>query len=474
MSNNTKALKSGVWYTAANFLTSSIGLITTPTFARMLSKADFGAYSNYTSWLSIFSILFTLNLGATFISARYDYDDKFNEYISSSLALSTLSIGIGALILNLIYVPFQAKFGFDRIYLNCMMVYLVMNSAVNMFQTKERYEFKYKISVLVSLIISLSTALVSVLLVTHLSDKLRGRIFGAAFPTIIVGLILFLYLNYSGRKVKISYWKYALPIALPFIPHLLSMSVLGSMDRIMITNICGTEDNASYSLAYTSGSIITMLVNSMNTAYSPWLGHKLNEDTDAAYEEIRKFSRIYIGVFIFACIGVMLVTPEALLFFGGKKYIEAKFVMPPVTCGVGCQFLYTMFANIEQYKKKTIGMAIASVSAALLNYGLNLWLIPKYGYIAAAYTTLAGYLWLLVAHMFLVKWLGYDKTYEYKFIIVVTALLLLITMGVNFIYNYTIIRYLIILVYAGITLFIVVKYGKLLLEKYKSMKKSKA
>ncbi len=473
MSNNTKALKSGVWYTAANFLTKSIGLITTPIFTRILTKADFGAYSNYTSWLSIFTILLTLNLGATFISARFDYEDSFDEYISSSLALSTLTIGIGALILNIIYVPFQEKLGIDRIYLNCMMVYLVMESAVSMFQVKQRYEFKYKISVFVSLLITVSTALVSVLLVTTLDNKLSGRIYGAAFPTIIIGAVIYLYLFFSGKKVKVSHWKYAIPIALPFIPHLLSMSILGSMDRIMITNICGKEDNALYSLAYTCGSIITILVSSMNTAYSPWLGHKLNEDTDESFTEIRKFSRVYIGAFSFACIGIMLITPEVLMILGGKKYIEAKYVMPPVTCGVSCQFFYTMFVNVEQYKKKTIGMAIASVSAALLNYGLNAFFIPRFGYIAAAYTTLAGYLWLLAAHMFLVKRLGYDKTYDYKFVIGITALLLAITAGVNFIYNYTIIRYAVILVYGGITVFIAVKYGKKLIERYKSIKAKK-
>lgn len=472
MSNNTKALKSGVWYTLANFLTSSIGLITTPIFTRLLTKADFGAYSNYTSWLSIFSILLTLNLGTTFISARFDYKDHFDEYISSSLVLSTITIGIGTLIINLVYVPFQDKFGIDRIYLNCMMVYLVMSSAVTMFQIRERYEFKYKISVFVSMLIALSTAFLSVILVKNMSNKLSGRIIGAAFPTIIVGVLIFIFLLVNGKRVKINCWKYALPIALPFIPHLLSMSVLNSMDKIMITNICGEEQNALYSLAYTCGSIITILVNSMNTAYSPWLGHKLTENTDSSYKEIKSFSKVYIGVFIFACIGVMLVTPEFLLMMGKRDYYDARFVMPPITCGVGCQFLYTMFVNVEQYKKKTVGMAIASVSAALLNYGLNAIFIPKFGYIAAAYTTLAGYLWLLAAHMFLVKRLGYSKTYDYKFVIIITAALICITMSVNYLYNYLIIRYLFVAVYSCITVFLAVKYGKVLLEKYKSMKAS--
>ena len=36
--NNVKALKSGIWYTAANFLTKSIGFITTPIFTRLTMR----------------------------------------------------------------------------------------------------------------------------------------------------------------------------------------------------------------------------------------------------------------------------------------------------------------------------------------------------------------------------------------------------------------------------------------------------
>ena len=81
--------------------------------------------------------------------------------------------------------------------------------------------------------------------------------------------------------------------------------------------------------------------------------------------------------------------------------------MTPVAMGCVCQFMYTLYVNIEQYKKKTVGMAIASVTAALINYALNALFIPKYGYIAAAYTTLFGYLVLFIIHMLIVKSLGF-------------------------------------------------------------------
>ena len=99
--NSAKALKSGVWYTVANFIMKGIGFITTPIFTRLLSHDEFGLYSNYASWLQTFTMFVTLNLASTFISARFDFEDDFDGYISSVLSLSTVSTLIWLLIMNL-------------------------------------------------------------------------------------------------------------------------------------------------------------------------------------------------------------------------------------------------------------------------------------------------------------------------------------------------------------------------------------
>lgn len=468
MNNDVKALKSGIWYTAASFLTKSIGLITTPIFTRMLSHAEFGLYSNYQSWLSILSLVVTLNLGSTFISARYDYEDRFDEYILSTLALGTFSVLLWTVVLNIAYPFIASVLGVERIYLNCMMLYLLMSSAVSMYQTRERYYFEYKKTVLISVIISVGTSVVSVILVLLMDNRLAGRIYGSALPTILTGLVLYNIIVLKGKKITLTDWVYAIPICLPFIPHLLSMTILGSVDRIMITNICGEEDNALYSVAYTCGSLITILITSMNTAYAPWLGEKLHQDK---YNEVRSFSIKYITAFVYLMLGAMLLTPEMLMLLGGKSYMAAKTVMPPVTCGVACQFLYTMFVNVEQFKKKTLGMAIGSMSAALLNYILNAIFIPRFGYTAAAYTTLFSYLWLLCVHMFLVYRIGYHHVYDYRFVTTIVGLLLIVTLGVNLLYRSSEMRYVFVVCYIFLSLLVIYKYGRRILQYYHDMKR---
>ena len=294
-----------------------------------------------------------------------------------------------------------------------MLLYLVFLPAVNLFQARERYYFEYKKTVITSLFISIGTALLSVLLVQSMNNRLTGRIIGSIIPTVVLGIAFYLLFINKGKKIKIEYWKYALPVCLPYIPHLLSMTLLNSTDRVMIDKWCGSEATALYSLAYNCGAIVTLLLTSMNSAFAPWLGEKISENKT---DEIRKFTKIYISAFVFMAIGIMLVSPEVLWILGGESYMEAIYVMTPVSMGCICQFLYTLFVNVEQFKKKTIGMAFASAVAAIVNLTLNYIFIPQIGYLAAAYTTLVGYLCLLCIHMYLVYRLKLNNVYSYRFV----------------------------------------------------------
>ena len=455
MNNNSKALKSGIWYTAANFLTKSIGIITTPIFTRLLTKNEIGAYGNYTSWLAVMIILITLTLESTFISARYEYEKEFDSYVSTMMLFSTVSAMIWFVLFNVFSDFAVEKMHLNITYINCMCLYLIFLPVVNLFQAKERYRFGYKKSVLISSLIAVGTAFVSVLMVVTFQNKLSGRIWGSAIPTVAIGIILAFVLLRAGHNFKTEYIRYALPICLPFVPHLLSMTFLNSLDKMMITDIRGEEENALYTIAYQCSSVVTILVTSLNTAYSPWLAEKLHE---ASYEEIRSFSKKYVMIFLFFAMGIMLISPDIMLIMGGKPYMEAKYVMPPVMLGCVCQFVYTMYVNVEQFKKKTVGMAFASATAALLNYVLNYFMIPKYGYIAAAYTTLISFVWLLGAHMFLVHHLGYSKTYPNKFIFLLLGIASVITIGVNALYQFTILRYVILAVYVCIFVYGTIRY----------------
>lgn len=454
MSNNGKALRSGVWYTFSSFLVKAIGFLTTPLFTRLLTKNEFGLFSNFSSWVSIFGIFITLNLESTLISARYDYEEDFDKYILSMFALSSLSACIWAVILNVFSDIVVNLTGISHYHINIMLVYLLFLPAVNLFQARERFFFEYKKSVVTSVILSVGTAFLSVLLVILLDNKLDGRIYGFVIPTIVIGFFFCLYFIRKGSSISFKYWQYAIPICLPYIPHLLAGVLLNNMDRIMINKWCGAEETAMYSLAYSCGAIVTLLVNAINSAYAPWLGEKLSEGKN---NEIRQVSKNYILCFCMFALGIMLISPEILYILGGNGYRESRYVITPVAMGCVCQFLYTMFGNVEQFKKKTLGMAIATVIAAFINYVLNFLLIPRYGYLAAAYTTLIGYVCLLAIHMYLVWRLKLNAIYNYKFIISVVVIGVLCSLFITYSFDHIILRSVLVAGYVIFTCLLIIK-----------------
>lgn len=450
-----KAIKSGIWFTASNFLIKGIGFITTPIFTRLLTKAEFGEFNNFTTWVNILLILTSLNLESSLIRARFDFEDDLDEYIFSMQVLSLLSTGIWFLFSVIFRGAFCSLFSVDDKYVNAMFLYLFFFPLINLFQNMERFKYQYKYTVASSLIVSVGSSLLSVLLVMVMNDKLAGRIIGYVFPVIVLGLIIFIYYLIKIHKVYVRYWKYALPFALPFIPHLLSMLLLGGMDKVMIKHICGAEDLALYSLAYSVGSLITILVTSLNNAYSPWLGEQLSQNN---INRVNGFSVKYVALFVYMAVATILITPEILMILGGQAYMDAIYVMPPVTAGCIMQFIYCMYVNVEQFEKKTTGMAIASMIAAAINGVLNAIFIPMYGYVAAAYTTFIGYLCLMLMHMFLVNRIGMREVYQNARIICIAILSSVLIFAANPILGNRILRYIILAVYLVVGIAFMMKH----------------
>ena len=102
--NNSKALKSGFFYTFANFVSKGLMLISTPIFARILSKSEFGDYSNFTSWMAIAMVIVTLDVEASLVCAKFDYEKNFDKYCFSISLLSSFSAIVWIVFVNIFHM----------------------------------------------------------------------------------------------------------------------------------------------------------------------------------------------------------------------------------------------------------------------------------------------------------------------------------------------------------------------------------
>lgn len=414
--NNSKLLKAGVWYTVSTFFVKSISVITTPLFTRILTKDEIGVFSVALTWINILTVILSLNLYETVILARYDYKDdrEYKEYLSTIAILGTLVGGIFYIFVFSIKNFAVAFTGIPLYAIHIVLVYVVFSPCISIVLAKYRAEMQYGRTVVVSLISALSSSIISIILVLCWDDKLKGRFFGTYLPEILINLILFFSLTLEGRSFKLFYCRYALPLGLPLIIHHLSGSLMRFSDRIMIQKMCGNEEVAIYTLAYTCAMFADIMRNSLNSAWDPWIFEKLNSKKT---DDIKVYSKYYLIFFVMICIYIMLFAPELLLIFGGSSYLEARFAIPPVVVGYLFCMVYSLFSCLERFAKQQKRFALITLICATVNIALNFAFIPLFGYIAAAYTTLLGYMLSGTLHYFNAKKIGLAGVYDIRMIL---------------------------------------------------------
>lgn len=462
------AARAGIWYVLCSFINKGIAFLTTPIFTRVMSKTEIGEFSNYSVWLSIITIIATMDMQVTVARARFDFDGQLDEYVSSLAILSSISTCIAYAAVMLLRGPFMKVTGLDGRMIHFLMATVLFTGGFNLFQVKQQVQYKYKTFAFITLLLNVSSVLLSLFFVLHMEDRLGGRLIGFTIPRILIYTALFVILVYAGRSFKWTYCRYALAICLPYVPHLLSLNLLSTSDRTMIKNICGAEDAAVYTIGYSCAILVNVLSSSMNQSWIPWMSERLHREDYAA---TRKWSAVYIGLFVVlvSCIG--LVAPELVWFMGGRSYAEAIYVMPPIMAGCTFQAFYTLYVNVETYEKKTGGMAIATVTGAGINILLNAIFIPRYGYVAAAYTTLVGYAVLLAIHFFMVWRIRMTKVYNTKLFLMMLAAVTAMIPVYYLLYAHRFVRYAVIAAVAVLAAGICVRYKAVLLKYVKAFRK---
>ncbi len=420
--NSTKAVKSGFWYVISNVLIRAVGIITAPIYTRLLTTAETGYANSFNSYVSIVTVVTCLCLIYSVGRAKLDFKDEFDEYMSS---IQTLSSGFGliVMILMMIICPAEGMFKFPRYVVMLLFAYLTVYPSIDYMQYRYRFEYRYKENIAISVFITVATVVLTLALIfINPADKGFMKILGTVIPSAAAAVWCYVNLFIRGKMLyKKEYWAYALKIGLPMIPHGLALIILSRIDQTMIQNMCGFADAGLYSSGYTIGTLLSFVTNAVGQAWLPWFNEQMYAENRDGIREKNKILMFYGCVMT---IFFVAAAPEAVKILFAKNYWEAMWVVPPVALGTLCQYFYTNYVNLELYTKKTMLIAGNSMLAALINIGLNAYYIPRYGYIAAAYTTLAGYFILMIMHYLCTRFILKEKVYAdglYFIMVIVTS-----------------------------------------------------
>lgn len=407
---NSKVVRAGIGYTIGNYLLKGFSFITVPIFARLLSQEDFGIYSSFVAYETILFVIQGCAIHSSYNSAKYRFqnDDNpgslsYNGYVSTTVALilcnTIVLLGITVLFSDF----FSTLLKLTPPQLLLLVLYSFGTAVVTCFNTDASLNYNYKRYLLVAGINAAFNLSLSILLIltVYSSQRYMGRILGTVIPMFgIAVVIVLLYFRKEKPAHQRQYLKWGLSYSIPIIFHGLSQVILSQFDRIMIRNMVGDAEAGIYSFGYTIFSIINVTINSLGAVWTPWFYEKMNNGES---KEIRKYSSYYALGILAICLALILTCPELIVILGSSKYVEAKYCTIPIIASGYFVFLYTLPSGIEYYYEKTKYIAMATMAAAGINVILNYYCIIKFGYVAAAYTTLVTYILYFTFHYFIAR-----------------------------------------------------------------------
>ncbi|MBR2616251.1 MAG: flippase [Clostridia bacterium] len=405
-------LSSSVLFIFASFLLKGISFLTTPIFTRLMGSADYGAVSNFLTYANILTTFFFLQVSSGLLAAKVNHaPERFDSYVKNVTLFALLPAVVFSILLFLFRAPVS---GVIRVREDLVPLIFVMAFGLSMNNLLSSYFIangQPKQKVAYSIVSSLGIVFIGLLFVFFFSDKSAGRIVGYAVSYALVALFGYcLILRPKGvdKKNFRGDIKYALGFGLPLIPHLLANLVNGSADKIFIVSICGESANGIYTIAYNIGQLALVFASACADAWNPWYFKETKaldtaEDQREGTRRIARYFTLYAMTIGMCFVGVMLLAPEIMKLMAPQEYWSGTACILYVALGVFFLFLYRFPLGYEQLRSNTKLVAPATILAALVNVGLNAFLIPRYGIDGAAIATTVSYVVLFLFHEFVAR-----------------------------------------------------------------------
>lgn len=382
--------KASTYYLVGNLFNKGMAFFTVPIFTRLLSTSDYGIVTTYNSWIAILAMIVGFALHTGIRIAFVDYKEAMNDFLATTTTFTL--VGGGILIALILCFSQFIEFNISTALIILCLCQSISTALIEDYSMYLMMQYRYKFRTTFMVVPNLISIIASVIVIRwFLSDHLYlGRIIPTACTMVFFGLLV-CYLVYRNSRcfLNTKYLKYALSVSMPLIIHGIALNILSQSDRTMITLLADASQTGIYSLIYNFSMIAMVITTSLEGIWVPWFFKQLQSHNQ---EQINVVAKDYINLMTYCLIGVIMVGPEVVKLLASSAYWDGIKIIPPVVLSNFVIFAYTLYVNVEHYYKKTKGITVNTVIAAITNIILNYLLIPKFGYVAAAYTTLVSYL----------------------------------------------------------------------------------
>ena len=350
--------RASLWYTASAIIGRGCGFLFTPVLTRLLSQEAYGLYSLYTSWLGIFTIISTLELGgAVYMRAMLSSDDK-DELLRSACALEFFLVGICAILYFAFYRYISALTELGKLISAVMFLQIFLNAIVNLYMSAAKFAYSYKTVFFINVISGCLPIPISIIFIKLFGVRLYAKITAQIAVSLVV--VCFLLYNIFGKRRGVS------PVAalsllrrgIVHFPHYISTALISRVDKIFIASAYGKESLAKYSIADTVGSLLLFAVSAPMSALTPWVLRKISAKRIAP---IASVCDVCLRIVLWFALLLCAFTPEIMRFLAPPEYSDALLAVYPIA---GAAIPYFAFAVVSSALAHG-GGAVASLPSVI-------------------------------------------------------------------------------------------------------------
>lgn len=385
-----------------NILISLSGLILIPILTKNLSIEDYGLYVQITVTITLLSTLLLLGFQNTmvrFLPSLNKIEEIQESFYSIFFTVFIISI-IATLAILILSKPISEVLFSSNLILVHFLALLVFLESLNALLLN--YFRSFQQTKIYSIMFTSKTY--SSLILTSYFVLNGFGILGVLLGLLISGFII-LIVNYGliFRKIgfKIPHFiniREYLVFGIPTIPSYLSIWIIESSDRYIISILLGLSFVGYYSPGYALGGMLGMFFAPMAFLLPPLLSKNYDLDNLKYINKILEYStKYFLLISIPAVFGLSILSLPILIVLSTPEIAQHSYQITIFTA-ISVLFigLTSIFSNVLIFKNKTKIIGTIWTLAALLNFGLTIILVHYIGLIGAATATLIGYIFIFV------------------------------------------------------------------------------
>lgn len=397
-------LKDIVKYLPAQIAPAIVGLISIPVITRLFPPADYGNYSLVMATVLVLTTLLGwLPASIIRLYPAYERDKKLDIFYGNIFSLSIISI-IAVSLASLVLLVFAGTYLSSQFYL-LMCVGIGVFVAAGLFEVLQNFlRAERKVNWYSGFAVwrSIGALGIALLMIFLLKRGVESLLWGIIVCIVIVLPILWKKAveNASSLHFKIDsgLTKEMARYSFPLVAGNIAFWILTLSDRYILEFFRGSQEVGIYSAGYNISARSLMLLVALfmlaSRPISMSIWEKKGETRSKQF--VSNVTRYYLIACVPAVIGLSVLSKPIMKILTGAQYFEGYKIIPFVAAGALFFGLQQVFHAGFLFHKRTSYITFGIAAAGALNLLLNVLFIPKYGYFAAAVSSLFSHTLLLV------------------------------------------------------------------------------